>query len=101
MFDFVMESCEDNISFEELIYVMEASNHDSYTLKMKIYPMIEKVLNTPAGKEKFKRLVSGFIDRNSAKLHTAGPQYLIVFNKDSLLNLSFVLLSSCCSLINI
>ena len=82
MFDFVMESCEDNISFEELIYIMEASNHDSYNLKMKIYPMIEKVLNTPAGKEKFKRLVSGFIDRNSAKLHTAGPQYLIVFNNN-------------------
>ncbi len=44
-----------------------------------IYPHIEKVLSTSAGSNKFKMMVGTFLDKNHAKLHTPGPQYMIGF----------------------
>lgn len=78
MYDFVMENVE--ITDNEIYYMLEAAS-DTYKLKTYIYPKIEAVLKTPKGNTAFKALVSGFIDRNSTKLHTAGPQYLIPFTE--------------------
>ena len=78
MYDFVMESVD--VTDNELFYMLEAAS-DTYKLKTKIYPKIAEVLSTPKGSMKFKSLVSGFIDKNSFKLHTAGPQYLITFTE--------------------
>ena len=45
----------------------------------KLYPKIEEVLSTSYGDKKFKQLVGSYMDRNSEKLHTSGPVYMIPF----------------------
>lgn len=57
----------------------EATTELTYITKTELYPKIESVLSQSAGTKKFNDLVGRFIDRNSSKLGTAGPQYLIVF----------------------
>ena len=59
--------------------LLEAVDYDSTIIRDELYPKISAVLSTPAGDKKFKQLVGSFIDKNSAKLRTAGPQYLITF----------------------
>ena len=59
-------------------YLMEAANDTHYTID-EIYPKVEEVLSTPNGDRQFKKLVGTFMDRNSEKLHTSGPVYLIPF----------------------
>ena len=65
-------------SMNDIELFTEASN-ETYYIRDQIYPRIEAVLNTPSGDRAFKNIIGGFLDRNSAKLHTAGPQYLIPF----------------------
>lgn len=61
-------------------YYEEAVNTEStYIMKENLYPKIEAVLSTSIGDRKFKQLVGNFMDRNSTKLHTSGPMYLIPF----------------------
>ena len=59
-------------------YLMEAGT-DTYFTVNEIYPKVEKTLSTTNGDRQFKRLVGSFMDRNSEKLHTSGPVYLIPF----------------------
>ena len=65
----------------EVELMTEASGGDSKIILSNIYPNVEKVLSTPDGDRKFKQIIGSFIDRNSAKLHTAGPQYKIPFTE--------------------
>lgn len=52
---------------------------DSHIMLEKLYPKIAAVLSTPQGDKKFKQLIGQYMDRNSEKLHTSGPVYLIPF----------------------
>lgn len=63
-----------------MFYLYEESpTTPSYLILTKIYSKVEAVLNNPNGDRQFKKLIGSFIDRNSVKLHTAGPQYMIAF----------------------
>lgn len=55
------------------------SSANTYIIKDAIYPKVEAVLSTPTGDRKFRNLVQKFIDKNSDKLHTSGPVYMIAF----------------------
>ena len=58
----------------------EATNDaDTYIIRDELYPIVEKVLSTPQGDRLFKNAVGKYINKNTEKLHTPGPQYLIVF----------------------
>lgn len=58
----------------------EATNEVVTTYcKDQLYPKIEAILKTPVGDKKFKQIVGKYMDRNSDKLHTSGPMYLIPF----------------------
>ena len=59
---------------------LEATEMKSYFIRDELYPKVEKVLDTPEGSKKFSRYVGDFINRNSSKLTTIGPLYLIPFN---------------------
>lgn len=69
-----------NVLDDDLLYILEATN-DSFFIISSIYPKIESVLKTPSGDAKFNKIIGSFIDRNSVKLHTPGPQYLIPFTE--------------------
>ena len=60
------------------IFTEEASSSSKKIISF-IYPKIEAVLKTPKGNSDFKTMVGRYIDRNSSKLYTLGPQYLIPF----------------------
>lgn len=68
-------------SFDDYLdYILEAADKPkTHYCITELYPKIESVLSTVVGDRKFKDLVGKYIDRNSAKLHTPGPQYLIPF----------------------
>ena len=51
----------------------------SYIIMEKLYPKVQAVLSTPYGDSKFKQAVGKYVDKNSTKLHTPGPQYMIPF----------------------
>lgn len=57
----------------------EATNKITYIMKTKLYPKVESVLSTKVGDVKYKHIIGQYMDRNSEKLHTAGPVYLIPF----------------------
>jgi hypothetical protein len=63
---------------DDIIFT-ESDVSNSYILKNNLYPKIEAVLSTPIGDRKFKQIVGSYMDRNSAKLHTSGPVYMIPF----------------------
>ena len=65
------ESTNDNV-------ILEATK-DTYLIRDRLYPLIETALKDPAKERQFSRLISEFIDRNSERLHTIGPVYLIPF----------------------
>ena len=46
---------------------MEKDASESYIIKNELYPIVEKVLNTPEGQRKFSRLVGDYINRNNKK----------------------------------
>lgn len=73
--------------FENLSYYVEAEDSELNTSKVKttyimrdnLYPKIEAALSTNVGDRKFKQLAGNFLDKNSEKLHTPGPLYMIPF----------------------
>lgn len=64
---------------KEYEFIINEAADDSHIIVTKLYPKIAAVLNTPQGDKKFKQLVGQYIDRNSEKLHTTGPVYLVPF----------------------
>ena len=65
-------------NYIDAIYTTESVSN-SYIIRDKLYPKIESVLSTNTGDGKFKHLVGRFIDKNSSKLFTSGPVYMIPF----------------------
>lgn len=61
-------------------YIMEA-NTTSTIYKDTIEPKVNKVLSTPEGHRKFINLVGNYINKNNAKLTTAGPVYQLAFTQ--------------------
>lgn len=59
--------------------ITEDTKTATYLIKTSIYPRVEKILDTPEGSKRFTNLVADYINRNSAKLTTAGPMYLVPF----------------------
>ena len=76
VYKYLHEDCNEDI-YDEVF--LEAALKDSTILKDSIYPKIEKCLLDPNNVRKLKRIMSDFIERNTDKLTTPGPQYLIVF----------------------
>lgn len=73
----VMESVDPEC--ECLVAFMEAAVKNTTILKDLIYPIVEKAFTTQANVRKYKMLISQFFEKNTPKLTTPGPQYLIVF----------------------
>lgn len=73
----VMESVDPEC--ECLVAFMEAAVKNTTILKDLIYPIVEKTFTTQANVRKYKMLISQFFEKNTPKLTTPGPQYLIVF----------------------
>lgn len=73
------EKIYDEMDTMNFCLILEASSQITYMAKEKIYPKVEAVLSTPQGDKKFKQLVGQYMDKNSAKLHTSGPVYMIPF----------------------
>lgn len=73
----VMESVDPEC--ECLVAFMEAAVKNTTILKDLIYPIVEKIFTTQANVRKYKMLISQFFEKNTPKLTTPGPQYLIVF----------------------
>jgi hypothetical protein len=76
---------EKRTSLDALDLIMQESTTTSsstYIFLENIYPKVEKVLSTPDGRKKFTRIVEEYINRNSSKLTTIGPLYLIPFTHD-------------------
>lgn len=57
----------------------EASEASTYHIRDLIYPRVEKVLATPLGTRRFNDAVGKFVSKNTSKLFTPGPQYMIPF----------------------
>ena len=62
-----------------LVAFMEAAAKNTSILKDLIYPVIEKTFSTQVNIRKYVMLISNFFEKNTAKLTTPGPQFLIVF----------------------
>lgn len=62
-----------------LVTFMEAAVKNTTILKDLIYPIVEKTFTTQVNVRKYKMLISQFFEKNTPKLTTPGPQYLIVF----------------------
>ena len=60
----------------------EAPAVNTTIIRDTIYPKVEKVLKTPEGVRKFSNLVSQFVNKNSSRLTTIGPMYLIPFTNN-------------------
>lgn len=73
----VMESVDPEC--ECLVAFMEAAVKNTTILKDLIYPIVEKTFATQANVRKYRMLISQFFEKNTPKLTTPGPQYLIVF----------------------
>lgn len=73
----VMESVDPEC--ECLVAFMEAAVKNTTILKDLIYPIVENTFTTQANVRKYKMLISQFFEKNTPKLTTPGPQYLIVF----------------------
>ncbi len=73
----VMESVDPEC--ECLVAFMEAAVKNTTILKDLIYPIVEKTFATQANVRRYKMLISQFFEKNTPKLTTPGPQYLIVF----------------------
>lgn len=73
----VTESVDPECDF--LVTFMEAAAKNTSILKDLIYPVIEKTFSTQVNIRKYVMLISNFFEKNTAKLTTPGPQFLIVF----------------------
>ena len=70
----------EDYSFEDLGYLCEATDlAKSYIIRDQLYPKVKAVLKTSVGDMRFKQTVGKYVDKNSQKLHTPGPQYLVPF----------------------
>ena len=79
---FIYESNSNNEFYDDMIdpmYFAEKSNIITYNIRDTMYPKVEAVLKTDAGKRKFTNIIGSYVSRNNDKLMTAGPQYLIPF----------------------
>lgn len=64
----------------ELDFLFEATDlSKSYIIRDNLYPKVRAVLKTSVGDMRFKQTVGKYVDKNSQKLHTPGPQYLVPF----------------------
>ena len=70
-----------NEDISELNLFNEAAS-DTHIIIEKLYPRVEEILSTPQGDRKFKQLVGQYMDRNSQKLRTPGPTYLVPFTSN-------------------
>lgn len=61
------------------IFMLEAAEATTTIIKDNLYPKVEEILKTPEGQRKFSNLVGSFINRNSSRLTTIGPMYLVPF----------------------
>lgn len=64
-------------AMEEII--SEVSQIRTTVIRDNLYPKVQAVLDTPEGRRKFQNLVEAYVNRNSTKLTTIGPMYLIPF----------------------
>ena len=55
---------------------------ETFLIRDRIYPTVEKVLSSPEGHRKFSNAVAAFVNRNASKLQAIGPVYLIPFTKN-------------------
>lgn len=69
--EFIWNNNDDNI---------EEASVNSTDIYDKIYPKISSVLSTEKGSNTFIKYVTEFVDLNSSKLLTLGPQFQIVFS---------------------
>ena len=69
--EFIWNNNDDNV---------EEASVNSTEIYDKIYPKISSVLCTEKGSNTFIKYVSEFVDLNSSKLLTLGPQFQIVFS---------------------
>lgn len=67
--------------FDDDIHLFTEAASDSYVIRDTVYIKVHDVLKTPVGDKRFQSIIGGFIDRNSHKLYTPGPQYLIPFTE--------------------
>lgn len=74
LYDFV-----DVAKFDDIESVFESEAPHTKKIMAYLYDKVESVLKTNKGSNDFKILVGKYIDRNSSKLYTLGPQYLIPF----------------------
>ena len=65
--------------FEDLESYFKESEESTFIIRDAIFPIVESVLSTPQGDRKFRKLVEDFINKNSSKLHTSGPVYMVPF----------------------
>lgn len=65
--------------FEDLESYFKESEESTFIIRDVIFPIVESVLSTPQGDKKFRKLVENFINKNSSKLHTSGPVYMVPF----------------------
>jgi len=63
----------------EVAYKIDA---DTTVFRDKLYPLVEKQLDRPNGKQKYKQLVSNFIQKRSDDLYDTLPCARIVFGED-------------------
>lgn len=70
----------EDFSDMELGFLFEATDlSKSYIIRDNLYPKVRDVLKTSVGDMRFKQTVGKYVDKNSQKLHTPGPQYLVPF----------------------
>lgn len=76
--DEVMESFDEaSLEFDDAFF--EEALKDTTILRDRLYPKVEECLKVPANVKKLKKIISDFVEKNTDKLTTPGPQYLIVF----------------------
>lgn len=72
-------SLNESVDEDEIDSFIFESAGDTYVIKSKIYPIVEKTLSDPQKDKKFRNAVRSYIDRNSTDLHTSGPVNLVPF----------------------
>ena len=76
--DEVMESFDEtSLEFDDVFF--EEALKDTTILRDRLYPKVEECLKVPGNVKKLKKIISDFVEKNTDKLTTPGPQYLIVF----------------------
>ena len=72
-------SLNESVDEDEIDSFIFESAGDTYVIKSKIYPIVEKTLSDPQKDKKFRNAVRSYIDRNSTDLHTSGTVNLVPF----------------------